>query len=153
MSVNGLTSGMSTRLTYSINELSTALDAYADRILQARWGVTISQFTFLAVLEEGQPIDVTHLAECLGVTKAAVSKRVPVLVGKGLVQTQPDPANARRVVLTLTEAGLRLAREAGDVLESEFEDMFVDRPDLDLERIHADVLALLGTVLSKESAR
>ena len=143
---------MSRRLTYSINELAAAINAYADRVLRARWGITINQFTFLAVLEEGQPIDVTHLAECLGVTKAAVSKRVPVLVGKGLVQTSADPANARRVVLTLTDEGLKLAREAGDVLEAELEQMFVDRTDLDLERLHADVRALLNTVLSKETA-
>lgn len=144
---------MSSRLTYSINHLATALNVYADSILTARWGVTISQFTFLAVLEEGQPIDITRLAECLGVTKAAVSKRVPGLEARGLIRTAPDPAHARRVVLTLTDEGLRLTREAGDLLEAEFSQMFVGRPDLDLERTHADVLAMLETVLAKEAAR
>lgn len=143
---------MSSRLTYAINHLATALNSYADAVLTARWGITISQFTFLAVLEEGQPIDVTHLAECLGVTKAAVSKRVPGLEARGLVRTATDPAHGRRVVLTLTDEGLRLAREAGDLLEAEFAQMFVGRPDLDLERTHADVQAMLETVLAKEVA-
>lgn len=144
---------MSSRLTYTINHLATALDAYADAVLTARWGITISQFTFLAVLEEGQPTDVTRLAECLGVSKAAVSKRVPGLVARGLVQTATDPAHGRRVVLTLTDEGLRLAREAGDLLEAEFAQMFDGRPELDLERTHADLLAMLDTVLAKAAER
>ena len=143
---------MSTRFTYAINHLASALNAYADRVLGDRWGITIHQFTFLAVLEEGQPIDITHLAECLGVTKAAVSKRVPGLEAKGLVRTAADPAHARRVVLTLTDEGMRLAQEAGDALEAELTQMFRGRPDLDLDRTHADVTAILDAVLAKETA-
>ena len=140
---------MSDRITYSLNYLVTAINAYADRVLTERWGLTISQFTFLAVLEDGQPIDITRMAECLGVSKAAVSKRVPGLQAKGYVRTLADPANARRVLLTLTDEGLRLAHEAGGLLDAEFTQVFEDCDDLDLDRTHADVLLMLEAVLSK----
>ncbi|MBO1752621.1 winged helix-turn-helix transcriptional regulator [Actinotalea sp. BY-33] len=140
---------MSGRITYSLNHLVTAINAYADGVLTERWGITTSQFTFLAVLEDGQPLDITRMAECLGVSKAAVSKRVPGLEAKGYVRTVADPANARRVLLTLTDEGLRLAHEAGGLLDAEFTQMFADRSDLDLERTHADVLLMLDAVLSK----
>ena len=140
---------MSERITYSLNHLVTAINAYADRVLTERWGITTSQFTFLAVLEDGQPLDITRMAECLGVSKAAVSKRVPGLEAKGYVRTVADPANARRVLLTLTEEGLRLAHEAGGLLDAEFTQMFADRADLDLDRTHADVRLMLDAVLSK----
>ena len=140
---------MSDRITYSLNHLVTAINAYADRVLTDRWGLTFSEFTFLAVLEDGQPLDITHMAECLGVSKAAVSKRVPGLRAKGYVQTVADPANARRVVLTLTDEGTRLAHEAGGVLDAELTRMFEGRDDLELDRTHADVLLMLEAVLSK----
>ncbi len=140
---------MSSRITFTLNHLVSALDAYADELLTARWGLTISQFTFLTVLEESQPVDITHMAECLRVTKAAVSKRVPGLVEKGYVRTVADRANARRVLLTLTDEGQRLAHEVGDFLEEEFTRMFVGRDDLDLPRVHADMQLMLDTVLAK----
>ncbi|MCL3859639.1 MarR family winged helix-turn-helix transcriptional regulator [Actinotalea sp. K2] len=140
---------MSDRITYSLNHLVTAMNAYADQVLAERWGLTFSQFTFLAVLEDGQPLDITRMAECLGVSKAAVSKRVPGLQAKGYVQTVADPANARRVLLTLTDEGLRLAHEAGGLLDAELTQLFEGRADLDLDRTHADVLLMLEAVLSK----
>lgn len=140
---------MHERITYSLNHLVTAINAYADGVLERRWGLTFSEFTFLAVLEDGQPLDITQMAACLGVTKAAVSKRVPRLQAKGYVATAADPAHARRVVLTLTEEGRRLAHEAGDHLDTELTRLFADRPDLDLDRTHADVRLMLEAVLSK----
>ncbi|MFS0704093.1 MarR family winged helix-turn-helix transcriptional regulator [Cellulomonas sp. 179-A 9B4 NHS] len=138
---------MTDRFTYTLHHLVDAVDAHADRLLAAHHGdLTFSQFVFLAVLEDTQPQDVTRLAECLGVSKAAVSKRVPGLVARGLVHAEPDPANARRVVLSLTEAGARLARDAGDLLDRELTALFAGVPGVDVARTHADLRAMLAAV-------
>lgn len=141
---------MAQRVTVTLHELVSALDGYADGILQARHGVSFPHFAFLAALAEEQPIDITHLAQCLGVTKAAVSKRVPAMVDGGWVQTSVDPANARRVVLSLTDKGAALVREAGGELEGLFTEVFAD-PQLaamgiDVPNLNAQ-LALLTTLI------
>ncbi|WP_404431631.1 MarR family winged helix-turn-helix transcriptional regulator [Microbacterium lacus] len=117
---------MAQRVTVTLHELVSALDGYAEDVLQARHAVSFPHFAFLVALAEEQPIDITHLARCLGVTKAAVSKRVPAMVEGGWVQTSVDAANARRVVLSLTDKGATLVREAGGELEALFADVFAD---------------------------
>lgn len=117
---------MSTRLTFTLHEIVQTLDAAADALLTDRYGVTGSQFVFLATLEDVEPTDVTTLAGCLGVSKAAVSKRVPGLVKAGWITTSHDPRNARRVVLALTDAGRELVARAGQDLDQQFTALFDD---------------------------
>lgn len=147
-----MTRGVDERLSYALHHLVAELDAHADRILAERYAdLTFSQFMFLAVLEDGQPLDVTRMAECLGVTKAAVSKRVPGLVARGYVDARADPSHGRRVVLTLTDVGVRIAREAGGVLDDEFLRLFTEHDDLDLTRTRTDVLRMLDVLRRKGS--
>lgn len=119
---------MASRVTVTLHELVAELDIYADDALRKRYGVSFNLFEFLATLAELGPIDITGLARCLRVTKAAVSKRVPGLVADGWISADPGPG--RRVVLALTEKGLDLVQRAGGELESEFTAMLGD-PRLD----------------------
>jgi len=50
-------------------------------------------------------ITATRLAECLGVTKGAVSQTLARLKRKGLVDKTPDPNDAKILHLSLTETG------------------------------------------------
>ncbi|MDZ8170953.1 MarR family winged helix-turn-helix transcriptional regulator [Microbacterium xanthum] len=111
---------MADRLTFTLHELVAEIDAYADDALRTRHGVTFSVFEFLAVLANAQPADMTTLARCLGVTKAAVSKRVPALVEQGWVLARNAPGEGRSIRLSLTSRGADLVRIAGDDLEAEF---------------------------------
>ena len=115
---------MSDKLTFTLHELVQVLDLSADSLLTAKYGVTGSQFVFLATLEDVEPTDVTTLAECLGVSKAAVSKRVPGLVEAGWITTAADPHHGRRVVLTLTDRGRDLVERAGRDLDAQFTALF-----------------------------
>lgn len=136
--VNWFTQGMTTRITFTLHELVAALDGYADRVLGERFGVSFNHFVFLAVLADVEPSDMTTLASCLGISKAAVSKRVPALVEGGWITGTPGAG--RSILLQLTERGATLVREAGDVLEGEFTELLghpalaedpVDAPRLD----------------------
>lgn len=121
---------MAENITYTLHELVSALDSYADEVLRDQYDVSFSQFQFLAILATEQPSDLSHLATCLGVTRAAVSKRVPSLVAGGWITTSDDPDNARRVMVSLTPAAEDLVRLASADLEEAFASMFAD-PRLD----------------------
>ncbi|KQP69292.1 transcriptional regulator [Microbacterium sp. Leaf288] len=141
---------MSERLTFTLHELIAELDAFADSALQAGWGVTFNHFQFLAVLYDHEPVDMTTLARCLGVTKAAVSKRVPALVEDGWITAASQPGAGRSILLSLTDKGTALVRDAGEVLEREFAAMLT-HPSLagdpiDASRMNAQLVALTAFI-------
>ena len=115
---------MADRVTVTLHELVAELDLYAEAWLQQHHGVSYKLFEFLATLSTRQPIDITGLARYLGVSKAAVSKRVPALADAGWIATAPG--GGRRILLTLTEQGADLVQRAGGELEAEFTALFAD---------------------------
>ncbi|WP_084038811.1 MarR family winged helix-turn-helix transcriptional regulator [Demequina sp. NBRC 110053] len=117
---------MSDKLTFTLHELVSEIDASADEVLRDRYGVTGPTFVFLATCADVEPTDITTLARCLGVTKAAVSKRVPALVAEGWITTAGDPAHGRRVMLSLTERARDLVDRAGRDLDQHFTAMLAD---------------------------
>lgn len=143
---------MSDKITFSIHELVSALDTAADAMLTERYGVTANQFVFLATCADVEPTDITGLAECLRISKAAVSKRVPGLVRDGWLTTRDDPAHGRRVILELTDRARDLVERAGRDLDAQFTALFTDPRargiDAALLNDHLNVL----TALLRENA-
>ena len=148
---------MSDRLTFTLHELLAELDAFADTALRSGYGVTYNHFQFLAILYDAEPADMTTLAHCLGVTKAAVSKRVPSLVEDGWITAQSQPGAGRSVLLSLTPKGTALVRDAGAVLEREFAAMLThpalaDDP-IDVPRLNAQLVALTTFIQQQPTPR
>lgn len=137
------------RITFTLHHLVAELDDYADAVLRADFGLTYRQFLFLAVLLHGPALDVTHLAEALGVSKAAVSKRLPFFAEKGLIRTSGDPDNARRVLVALTGAGRDRVQEAATALEREFLRLFPAEEGAELERLHDGLRRMLEVVRTR----
>src|SRR5256712_1198506 len=108
----------------SRSEPSTAADRCAREILETvplvmrvvraevrRQGaqvVSVPQFRALAFVERHPGASLAGVAEHLGVTAPTASTIVDRLVRRRLVGRVPDPAERRRVALTLTPAGGRL---------------------------------------------
>ncbi|WP_137844159.1 MarR family transcriptional regulator [Microbacterium sp. 2FI] len=143
---------MSDRLTFTLHEVVAAIDSYADSVLQERYGVTFNHFHFLAVLSDVEPSDMTTLAACLGITKAAVSKRVPALVADGWITSEAGVG--RSILLTLTPRGAALVRDAGSALEAEFTALVGDpalgADPIDAPRLNRQLAALATLVQQKE---
>lgn len=143
---------MSERLTFTLHELISAMDAHADAILRARFGVSFSHFEFLAILADVEPSDMTNLAACLGITKAGVSKRVPALVAEGWIASEPGVG--RSILLSLTAKGGALVRDAGAVLEREFGELLtdpaLDDDPIDIPRLNRQLVRLTTLVLQQE---
>lgn len=141
---------MSDRLTFTLHELVAELDAFADSALQAGYGVTFNHFQFLAVLSDAEPADMTTLARCLGVTKAAVSKRVPALVDDGWIAAESPPGAGRSILLSLTPKGTALVHDAGGVLEREFAAMLTHPAlagdPIDVTHLNAQLVALTAFI-------
>ncbi|MCW3492211.1 MarR family winged helix-turn-helix transcriptional regulator [Microbacterium sp. SSM24] len=141
---------MSDRLTFTLHELLAEIDAFADTALQQGYGVTYNHFQFLAVLYDAEPADMTTLAHCLGVTKAAVSKRVPALVADGWITATSQPGAGRSILLSLTPKSTALVHDAGAVLDEAFAEMLThpalaDDP-IDAPRLNAQLVALTAFI-------
>lgn len=70
-------------------------------------GWSWSGFRLLFALWISGPLDGTTAATLSGMSRAAVSNLAKTLDRDGLVQRNPDPGDARAVVLSLTDAGER----------------------------------------------
>lgn len=124
------------RVTFTLNHVVGIINAHADAILRTRFDMTYSQFVFLLALRE-RPLSISAVATALGVSNAAVSKRVSWFTDRTMVSSTTDPGNRRRVLLTLTASGLALMTRAADALELEFVDAFSGIPQVDLAALNS----------------
>ncbi|RKP57671.1 homoprotocatechuate degradation operon regulator HpaR [Pararobbsia silviterrae] len=70
--------------------------------------VTEQQWRILRVLAEQHGIDMQSLAERSYIQAASLSRTIPLLEGRGLVERSPDPADQRRSRVSLSKAGRTL---------------------------------------------
>ena len=78
--------------------------------------ISAHQASLLDHLDEVDPMSMTDLAGHMGVTIATMSLAIDRLEDKGYVRRERDAKDGRRVLLRITDAGLRL-REATSVLD------------------------------------
>jgi DNA-binding MarR family transcriptional regulator len=89
------------------------------------------------------PVTISTLAELLGVTQQATSKSVADLQARGYLARQPDPADARAKLVSLTargEAVIASARKHRAEIDAEL------RVALGADRIEAARLLLIDTL-------
>lgn len=144
---------MATRIPVTLHEVVLHFDAYADAYLRKNHGMSFSYFRFLTTLAELGTSSVTELADCLIVSKAAVSKRVPELVADGWVVTSGDPANARRVMLDLTPKAWAVVEAAGGKLDDDFTEILGEIPGLDRDQLNSQLNAINELLLQKAAQR
>jgi DNA-binding MarR family transcriptional regulator len=136
------------RISFLLNIVVREMNSQADGLLRHELGITFNQFVFLKTLSEHPEIDVTRLAEALGVTKGAVSNRLTWFNHRGLATSQHKPGNSKQLIVRLTPQGLALAQEAGSFLEKTFTSTISKSRKNDykalifeLEKIHGLLLA------------
>ena len=77
----------------------------------ARFGLSHVQCHVLHLMEPGQPLPMSHLADTLSCDASNVTGLVDRLEARGLVERRPAPADRRVKVLALTATGARLRDE------------------------------------------
>jgi DNA-binding MarR family transcriptional regulator len=125
----------SSRITFTLNELVYVLNSAADRHLRANFDLTYSQFLFLVTLMGQSKPTPSYLAECLGVSRAAVSQRLSWFQDRNLVKVSKVSGNDKNLSLELTRNGEMVATRSADFLEKEFRLLFDSAPSVDLETL------------------
>ena len=72
--------------------------------------LTLPEMAALARLDHGGPATSTALARQEQISPQSMGATVSALEARGLIARSPDPTDGRRIVLSLTEAGLDLLR-------------------------------------------
>jgi DNA-binding MarR family transcriptional regulator len=132
------------RVTFTLNHLVGELNRNADRILRDEFGLTYSQFLFLLHLDSAGTVSSSVLARNMGVSRAAVSKRISWFTSRGLVRSGQARDDNRVLTLSVTPEGRRLVQEMSDVLERRFRERFNPLEEVDLEELNRTLLFVLS---------
>ncbi len=137
-----------------LRELSSDLVVYAARLTRAvrRVHELPPGFRVLSLLDEHGPLGITALAAVDRSAQPTMSGTVAGLVGRRLVDKQPNPADARGSVITLTDLGRselrRVRAEYGATVAARFT-AHPDHSPEDLATAVAVLRDLLDTDLTK----
>ena len=112
--------------------------------------VSVPQFRALAFVERHPGASLAGVAEHLGVTAPTASTIVDRLVRRRLVGRVPDPAERRRVALTLTPAGGRLFARLRSKARRQVAMRLAGASAADLRKV-AGALAVLDRLFREEA--
>ena len=76
------------------------------RQMPAEGGLSLPEASALKRLDRSGPGSVTELAKAEQISVQSIGATLSALEARGLIQRDPDPADGRRSVMSVTEAGL-----------------------------------------------
>lgn len=141
------------RITFTLNELVYVLNSTADRLLRANFELTYSQFLFLVTLMSQDKPTPSFLAECLGVSRAAVSQRLWWFQERNLVKVSRVSGNEKNLSLELTRKGELVATQSADFLEKEFRLLFDGGGSVDLEQLEKTLTQVKAQLIKNAESR
>jgi DNA-binding MarR family transcriptional regulator len=141
------------RITFTLNELVYVLNSTADRLLRANFSITYSQFLFLVTLMSLDKPTPSYFAECLGVSRAAVSQRLSWFQERNLVNVSRVSGNEKNLSLELTRKGGLLITQSADFLEKEFRILFDGSSSVDLEKLDKTLTQVKTQLIKNAESR
>jgi len=141
------------RITFTLNELVYVLNSTADRLLRENFEITYSQFLFMVTLMSQTNPTPSYLAECLGVSRAAVSQRLSWFQERNLVKISRVFGNDKNLSLALTRKGETLATQSADFLEKEFRVLFDNAAFVDLEKLDKTLSQIKSHLIQNQESR
>jgi DNA-binding MarR family transcriptional regulator len=97
-------SDLAAHLGYWLRYVSNHVSQAFARKVEAH-GVTVAEWVLMRQLLEVEALAPSRLAECMGMTRGAVSKLADRLVAKSLLVRTANPGDGRAQTLSLTRAG------------------------------------------------
>ena len=141
------------RITITLNELVYVLNSTADKLLRANFEITYSQFLFMVTLMSQSNPTPSYLAECLGVSRAAVSQRLSWFQERNLVKISKVSGNDKNLSLALTRKGETLATQSADFLEKEFRVLFDNAAFVDLDKLDKTLTQVKTQLIKNAESR
>jgi DNA-binding MarR family transcriptional regulator len=84
------------------------------RQVKADGDLTLPESTALARLDRGGPATSAALAKVEQISPQSMGATLSGLENRGLIQRHPDPEDGRRILMSLTDAGLQVLRNRRD---------------------------------------
>jgi len=99
---------ITTSLTYLLAQANRVVTATLERLL-AQEGATIEHWRVLEVLSDEQGRSMGELAQLVLMNHPALTKLMDRMVSRGWAHRAADPADSRKVLVFITDAGLAFA--------------------------------------------
>ena len=115
----------------------------AQRVVADCCNTTSTQCHILTELGRTGPMPPSELGARLLLEKSWISRAVDGLVERGLVTREPNPADARSWLVTLTAAGQQRVRELNATLDAHAEQLLASLTDRDRTQVNRALLTLL----------
>jgi len=95
----------------------------AQRVVADCCRTTSTQCHLLTELGRTGPLPLSELGTRVSLEKSWVSRAIEAMVERGLVTKQPNPADARSWLVTLTDEGIRTVDELNQTLDAHAEQL------------------------------
>jgi DNA-binding MarR family transcriptional regulator len=141
-SASDLTAHLGYWLRYVSNHVS---QAFARKV--ESHGVTVAEWVLMRQLLEVKALAPSRLADCMGMTRGAVSKLADRLIAKSLLARTADPQDGRAQTLALTPAGRSMVPKLAalaDANDAEFFDHLAPNDRAALLRILREIVEKRG---------
>ena len=139
-------SDLTTHLGYWLRYLSNHVSQAFARKVEAH-GVTVAEWVLMRQLLGVEALAPSRLAECMGMTRGAVSKLADRLIAKSLLARTADPQDGRAQTLSLTRAGRSMVPKLAalaDANDAEFFDHLAPRDRAALLRTLREIVEKHG---------
>lgn len=124
----------------------------AQRVVADCCRTTPTQCHILTELGRSGPQPMGELGQRLLLEKSWVSRAIDGLVELGLVDKQPNPADARSWIVALTAAGKRRVRELNATLDGHAQALLASMSERDRQSVQRSLLLLLKQLRADRSA-
>lgn len=141
---------------YDVLRLVRPLVLSSARVVEAGTrpvGLTVGSRAVLEVLDATGPAPVPDVAERLDLPRQAVQRHVDELRRRGYVETRPNPAHRRSVLVTPTGDGTRVFRDLRAAEGRDLDEVALDCTAADLETARQVLAAILRDVRAREGVR
>ncbi|ONI91159.1 hypothetical protein ALI144C_01495 [Actinosynnema sp. ALI-1.44] len=135
------------QLAGELFELSMALDRVGNAAA-SRLGINQTDLICLTLLHRRGPMSPGEVASELGLTNAAISAMAARLEKNRYVTREVDPADRRRVLLTVQPEGTEQAFALFDGMYQSMVELFAEYPEADLRRV-AEILPRYRAILAE----
>jgi DNA-binding MarR family transcriptional regulator len=139
-------SDLAAHLGYWLRYVSNHVSQAFARKVEAH-GVTVAEWVLMRQLLEVEALAPSRLAECMGMTRGAVSKLADRLVAKSLLVRTANPGDGRAQTLSLTRAGRSMVPKLAalaDANDAEFFDHLAPKERAALLRTLREIVEKRG---------
>ncbi|MFT2016546.1 MarR family winged helix-turn-helix transcriptional regulator [Streptomyces sp. 796.1] len=131
------------RTGYLLNKAGLLLLSEAEHALEGQ-GMRMRYFYVLAALEGGHLLSQQDLSRLLSLDPTTMVSLIDEMESAGHVERRRNPADRRRYILHLTEAGRQALAEASQAVASVEDGFFAAVPEGDRDRLKATLRQLLA---------